>query len=362
MSDTVTDTGVVVDQPSLSIAQAPSFCRLCNVELRGLQTWRAHVKSDGQSVFLCPWAEMHPKLMVDRSVYKLQLKVAEPGSVTLPPPPPSTDAGETKGEAPSRARKSEPDVDSDQDQNVDSDPEDGPSAPDFVPGKCLFCPQESGMLDDNMTHMAAVHGFSVPFQDCLAVDLETVVWYLHFVICGYQECICCGTRRSTVEGVQQHIVAKGHCRFDISPDTEEFYELPQSENVVIEQAQRDGSMPVRLPSGKLISNRKNLDIQEPRAARRATPDRDAHSFNERPKTSLTPGLEVAQRGGNGSGEIVHSSVAILAAQLSKLRIAGDRAQHKEEEWKRGRLERANNTILTKHFRLDSGDSRIGRKF
>lgn len=48
MSDTVTDTGVIVDQPSLSIAQAPSFCRLCNVELRGLQTWRAHVKSDGQ--------------------------------------------------------------------------------------------------------------------------------------------------------------------------------------------------------------------------------------------------------------------------------------------------------------------------
>lgn len=48
MTDTVTDTGAVVDQPPLSIAQAPSFCRLCNVELRGLQTWRAHAKSDGQ--------------------------------------------------------------------------------------------------------------------------------------------------------------------------------------------------------------------------------------------------------------------------------------------------------------------------
>ncbi|KAH7002621.1 C2H2 type zinc-finger-domain-containing protein [Ilyonectria destructans] len=344
MTDTVTDTGVVMDQPPLSIAQAPSFCRLCNVELRGLQTWRAHVKSDGH-------------------VYKLQLKVAEPGSVpSPPPPPPSTDAEQAKSATPSRARKSEPDVGSDQDQNGDSDQEDEPLAPDFVPGKCVFCPQESGTLDDSMTHMAAVHGFSVPFQDCLAVDLETVVWYLHFVIYGYQECICCGARRSTVEGVQQHMVAKGHCRFDISPDTEEFYELPQSENVVIEQAQRDGSMPARLPSGKLISNRKNLDTQEPRPARRATPDRDVHSFDERSKTSSTPGLEVAQRGGNGSGEIVHSSVAILAAQLSKLRIAGDRAQHKEEERKRGRLERANNTILTKHFRLDSGDSRIGRKF
>ncbi|KAM4060133.1 C2H2 type zinc-finger (2 copies) domain-containing protein [Hirsutella rhossiliensis] len=340
----MTDTGVVVDQPPLAIAQAPSFCRLCNVELSGLQAWRAHVKSDGH-------------------VYKLQLKVAEPGSVTYPP---SADADQTKSAALSCARKrGEPDIDigADQDQDVDSDTEDEPSAPDFVPGKCLFCAQESGILDDNLTHMAVAHGFSVSFQDCLAVDLETVVAYLHFVIHGYRECICCGTRRSTVEGAQHHMVAKGHCRFGVSPDTEEFYEMPQSENVAFQQTQRDGSIPVRLPSGKLVSHRRNLDTQEPRAARRATPDRDQDSFALRSKTSSTPGLEVARRrGGNGSGEIVRSSEAILAAQLSKLRIAGDRAQHKEEERKRGRLERANNTILFKHFRLDSGDSRIGRKF
>lgn len=44
----MTDTSVAVDQSPLTIAKVPSFCRLCNVELRGLQTWRAHVKSDGQ--------------------------------------------------------------------------------------------------------------------------------------------------------------------------------------------------------------------------------------------------------------------------------------------------------------------------
>ncbi|XP_044724362.1 c2H2 type zinc-finger (2 copies) domain-containing protein [Hirsutella rhossiliensis] len=220
----MTDTGVVVDQPPLAIAQAPSFCRLCNVELSGLQAWRAHVKSDGH-------------------VYKLQLKVAEPGSVTYPP---SADADQTKSAALSCARKrGEPDIDigADQDQDVDSDTEDEPSAPDFVPGKCLFCAQESGILDDNLTHMAVAHGFSVSFQDCLAVDLETVVAYLHFVIHGYRECICCGTRRSTVEGAQHHMVAKGHCRFGVSPDTEEFYEMPQSENVAFQQTQRDGSIP-----------------------------------------------------------------------------------------------------------------------
>ncbi|KAK2590899.1 hypothetical protein QQS21_011411 [Conoideocrella luteorostrata] len=340
----ITDTSVIAKQLP-SIAQAPSLCRLCNVKLLGLQTWRAHVKSD-----------MH--------VYKLQLKVAEPGSVTLLSPP-SADGKRTKSASPPACarRRNKPGASLDHDESDDCDTEYEPSAPTFAPGKCLFCPQESGILDDNMTHMAAAHSFSVPFQDCLAVDLETVIWYLHFVIHGYRECICCGTRRNTVEGVLQHMVAKGHCRFDVSSDTEDFYEMPQSKNALVEQTQRDDSMPVRLPSGKLISHRKSSDTHEPRAPRRATPDRSTESFASRLKAPATPGLEIAQRReGSGSGEIVRSSEALLAAQLSKLKIASDRVQHKEEERKRGRLERANNSILFKHYRLDSGDSRIGRQF
>ncbi|KAI1661870.1 C2H2 type zinc-finger-domain-containing protein [Daldinia decipiens] len=351
----------VPDQPSLTIAKTPSFCRLCTAKLSDQQTWKAHLKSD-------------------EHVYKLRLKAAEPGSVTSPPPPPpSIDAGQTKSAAPSRARRrDEPDVDGDQDQEITSDtegeiedePEEEPSAPDFDPGSCLFCAQESDILDDNMTHMAAAHGFNIPFQEFLAVDPETVVEYLHFVISGYRECICCGTRRGTVEGVQQHMVAKGHCRFDISIETEELYEMPQSENAVVNQAQRDGSMPVRLPSGKLISHRKNPDNQDPQAkprpAHRETPDRHPNrpldSFAPRPGTTSAPSLEVAQRGGSGCGEIVRSSEAILAAQLSKLRIAGDRIQHKEEKRKRWRLERAQNIISLKRFKLDSADGRMGRQF
>ncbi|KAI0115379.1 C2H2 type zinc-finger-domain-containing protein [Daldinia grandis] len=365
MVDTTTaNTGAVSDQPPLSIAKPPSFCRICNAELGDQQTWKAHLKSD-------------------EHVYRLRLKVTEPGSITSPPPPPpSTNAGQTKSTAPSRARRrAEPDVGVEQDQDVASGTEDEtegeledeleePSAPDFDPGSCLFCAQESDILDDNMAHMAATHGFNVPFQEFLAVDLETVVEYLHFVIFGYQECICCGTRRSTVEGVQQHMVAKGHCRFDVSTETEEFYEMPQSENAVVDQAQRDGSMPVRLPSGKLISHRKNPDNQDPqakpRSARRETsdqhPNRPLDSSTSRPGASSAPSLEVAQRGGSGSGEIVRSSEAILAAQLSKLRIAGDRIQHKEEKRKRWGLERAQNIISLKHFKLDSADGRMGRQF
>ena len=258
----------------------------------------------------------------------------------------------------------EPDDETRQDQDQDDGDDDEPTAPEFAPGNCLFCAHESAMLDDTMSHMAAAHGFTVPFQDCLAVDLETVVSYLHFVVHGYRECICCGARRPTVEGVQHHMVAKGHCRFDISLDTEEFYEMPQSANVVTEQAQRDGDMPVRLPSGKLISHRKHPEPHEPRVARHATPDADRDPFTplgSRP-SAAAPGQELVERGGaGGSSEMVRSSEAILAAQLSRLRTAGVREQQKGEARRRGRLESANNVIGMKRFRVDAGDSRFGRQ-
>jgi pre-60S factor REI1 len=241
--------------------------------------------------------------------------------------------------------------------------EDEPIVPDFVPGRCLFCAHVSGSLDASTTHMTAAHGFSVPFQDCLAVDLETLIAYLHFVIHGYRECICCGTRRNTVGGVQQHMVAKGHCRFDLTSDIEEFYEMSQSGHVPVENLYRGSSVPVRLPSGKLISHRKQPEPLPPRPSRRSTPNQRQESFALPSRTTSAPSLEVAQRRGeNDPGQVVPSSEAILAAQLSKLQIAADRAQQKEEKRKRGRLEGANNLILFKHYRLDSGDSRIGRKF
>jgi pre-60S factor REI1 len=251
-----------------------------------------------------------------------------------------------------------------QGQHADSDGEDDDvSETEFIPGQCLFCAHASATLADNMTHMAAAHGFSVPCQDCLAVDLETVVEYLHFLISDCHECICCGTQRSTVEGVQQHMAAKGHSRFDISPDTEDLYEMPQTENSAIDKMQGDVSDTVRLPSGKMVSHRKNVDTQEQRAARRATAsregNRDPPALGTQTASTPSASLEVAQRGGNEGGEIAVRSEAVLAAQLSRLRIAGDRVQQRQEDRRRGRLEQANNSILMKHFKVDSGDSRFG---
>ncbi|KAM0543992.1 hypothetical protein ACHAPJ_012017 [Fusarium lateritium] len=341
------DISVVADdqqqqqqQQSLKVAQTPSFCRLCNIELRGLQTWKAHIKSDGH-------------------VHKLQLKVAEPGSVTVSTPPFPAGIPQSKTSGVERS-----DCNTHQDQDFEGNTENEEEeegeifAPEFIPGNCIFCAQESFTLDDNMKHMTTAHGFSVPFQDLLAVDLETVVSYFHFVIFTYRECICCGTRRSTLEGVQQHMTAKGHCRFDISPETEEFYQMPGYDNVLAQERQ-SASEPVRLPSGKFISHRKHHET-EPRAPRRSPPDHkgvDPHS------TPSDPGMEVAhQRTVNGSREIVQANEAILAAQLSRLKVTSDRAQQRDEKRVRGRLERANNFFALKRFKLDAADGRMGRQF
>ncbi|KAF4966891.1 hypothetical protein FSARC_5504 [Fusarium sarcochroum] len=342
-------SAVVVDdqqqQQSLKVAQTPSFCRLCNIELRGLQTWKAHIKSDNH-------------------VHKLQTKVAEPGSVTSPPTP-SLSAGIPQSKT---SRVDHFNHDADQDQHFESDAEDEEEGeqeeqgelftPEFIPGNCIFCAKESSTLDDNIKHMTTAHGFSVPFQDLLAVDLETVVSYFHFIIFTYRECICCGTRRGSLEGVQQHMIAKGHCRFDISPETEEFYRMPEYDNVLTEKKQ-DASEPVRLPSGKIISHRKHHET-ELRAPRRPSPD---HKNLDQDSNPPDPGMEVAHRRTvNGSREIVQANEDILAAQLSRLKVTSDRAQQREEKRVRGRLERANNFFALKRFRLDAADGRMGRQF
>ncbi|KAI0402501.1 C2H2 type zinc-finger-domain-containing protein [Xylaria palmicola] len=108
-----------------------------------------------------------------------------------------------------------------------------PTMQPFTPGQCLFCPNSSSSFADSVIHMQKSHGLFVPYQQHLAVDLETLFKYLHLVIFGYRECIHCGTERSTVQAVQQHMAGKGHCTFDISdPDSEfaEFYDFSMSQD------------------------------------------------------------------------------------------------------------------------------------
>jgi pre-60S factor REI1 len=128
------------------------------------------------------------------------------------------------------------------------------TAPDFVAEQCLFCDTSSDDFDKNMIHMASTHSFIVPYQDSLVVDLQTLVWYFHFVIYGYHECIQCGTRRNSLEAVQQHMFGKGHCRFDLSDELADFYDLSRLDKRAL-AADNDDDAIARLASGRIISQR-----------------------------------------------------------------------------------------------------------
>lgn len=117
----------------------------------------------------------------------------------------------------------------------DIDNIDSPSPPstdyEFDESQCLFCNQMSSDLGQNLVHMSKAHGLHVETAHLL-VDVVTLLGYFHLIISGYNECLYCGTQRSTRQAVQQHMMAKGHCKYDITDEDAEvrdFYGLPSSD-------------------------------------------------------------------------------------------------------------------------------------
>lgn len=149
-----------------------------------------------------------------------------------------------------------------------------------IPGQCLFCPNLSADFLGSVAHMQKSHGLFIPHRQHLLVDLETLFKYLHLVIFDYRECLHCGTERTTVQAVQQHMIGKGHCRFDPADQDSEFgdfYDFTFSEAEGNEESDFESDIEecdvrnqpaspsrqplqvdedsLRLPSGKIISKR-----------------------------------------------------------------------------------------------------------
>ena len=117
----------------------------------------------------------------------------------------------------------EPDRDLDEDSGADLLEEYEASADrECVPSKCLFCNQDNSDIASNVGHMRRAHGFVIPEEDRLVVEIETLIAYFHLVIFGYCECLYCGSQRHTGEGAQQHMIGKGHCKFDLYNEDSEF--------------------------------------------------------------------------------------------------------------------------------------------
>ncbi|KAM4062898.1 C2H2 type zinc-finger (2 copies) domain-containing protein [Hirsutella rhossiliensis] len=107
----------------------------------------------------------------------------------------------------------------------------------------------------------------IPDPDRLVIDLEALIEYFHLVICGYFECLFCGSQRSNIQAAQQHMIGKGHCKIDVSSQGSEyrdFYEFESSsgDDTNIEYKTERSKSPfvdidktMRLPSGKVLSHR-----------------------------------------------------------------------------------------------------------
>ncbi|KAH8083816.1 C2H2 type zinc-finger-domain-containing protein [Cristinia sonorae] len=103
------------------------------------------------------------------------------------------------------------------------------------PTQCLFCPEASTTLEDNLAHMYLAHTFFVPDMEYI-VDLAGLLTYLGEKIAVGNVCIYCGgTGREfrTLDAVRKHMLDKGHCKLAYESEPErlevsDFYDFTSS--------------------------------------------------------------------------------------------------------------------------------------
>jgi len=86
---------------------------------------------------------------------------------------------------------------------------------------CLFCPQVSVSLDDNLTHLSLAHSFFIPDAQYL-IDISGLILYLGEKIAVGNVCIYCnqkGREFRSIEAVRKHMVDRSHCK--IAYDSED---------------------------------------------------------------------------------------------------------------------------------------------
>lgn len=198
--------------------------------------------------------------------------------------------------------------------------------------RCLFCNQDNANLDLNLEHMSKAHGLQIDAAHLL-VNIETLLAYLHFVIAEYYECLYCGTQRNTRQAVQQHMMGKGHCRFDLMDEDAEIRDFYDSSSSDSDTA---GQVHQRL-SAMRISDRPQLPAKArlrkprpPKHSHRQASDMPGSNTDQALPTptspynvDVEPSSETTERSSRSSGtlsaralkqEVTHDK------QLSRLRV------------------------------------------
>ena len=235
--------------------------------------------------------------------------------------------------------------------------------------------------------MLKTHGLFIPDEDRLVVDTETLAAYLHLIIFGYFQCLSCGTLRSSAEAAQQHMIGKGHCKFDISSDDSEFHEFYDfdsshddddeegfgisAKRSTVPFVQSDDTSCL-LPSGKILSRRSSRQYRLQQHKNRPNVDRiDPQLKVIPPAFSPKPSGSAPSQSASGALTKVEKREAAMKSRLLHLRADDLRSlmhmptsqQHallatqkkqmdkarRAESMMQGRVEGMGNRALMKHF-------------
>ncbi|KAJ4251354.1 hypothetical protein NW762_011335 [Fusarium torreyae] len=317
------------------MASAKPTCSICDIAFDNSQEHRAHAKSESHVKALRSRAAASG--LIDQSTYSSYTVLNQ-----------SNDSTDSEDEISQSDTEAENDVKED-------------AIPDFDAKKCIICPHNAQSFDDSLNHMKTAHSFKIPYQSHLTVDLETLIWYLHFIIFTYQECIGCGIRRRTVEGLQQHMVDKGHCRVELSDEMLEFYDLEGLKGYGTDTTVAVDSDSLRLASGKVLSHRAALSARP----RHRTLSSEENNNHQEPLPGHVPSDALSTR---------DRKDAALASQLARLSIKDQQslmhlpsseqrsfllqrkkemnAVQRMERKMRLKTERLSNKTMMKHFTND----------
>jgi len=107
--------------------------------------------------------------------------------------------------------------DSENDSDWETDEDDDENAP-FEPRPCesLFDGAELDTVHDNVEYMRRTHGFVFPYRGNLK-DPEGIIGYLQRKIYRGRQCVFCGRKFGSLEGVRGHMRDKGHAKIRFEP-------------------------------------------------------------------------------------------------------------------------------------------------
>lgn len=245
---------------------------------------------------------------------------------------------------------------------------------EFDESRCLFCNQTSPDLDQNLVHMSKLHGLHVDTTNLL-VDVASLLAYLHLVISECHECLYCGTQRNTRQAIQQHMMAKRHCKYDMTDkdaELRDFYELSSS-SAEVKVHERFAAM--RLSDDpQFPSQARSRKTRPSKRPDRHSPNITASPLDQAPlsphvHTGAEPTSNTAETPSPSSGEVSTRTLKqeyTLNNQLAQLRAGDQRGlahlpasqqrallatHHKQtekarrtEQTQRGNLESAGNTF------------------